>query len=390
MIKNIQYTLNNLLIVVYFGTLMLACKKSDINAPNPSTPSTPSVLQKLPSDSISQDRAYLTSAVLGNKLIMAGGYRSGALTDFSDRVDIFDWSSGNVIKITESLIQGRAELTSAVIGNKLIMAGGISSSNDTGYSNVVDIFDWSSGSLIKRSDSLSQKRSLLTSATIGNRVIIAGGYNRATGYSDVVDIFDWSSGTLVKTVEHLYAPRNRLTSAVIGNKVIFAGGNNSGGPSDVVDIFDWSSGTLVKTVEHLKEARYNLTSAVVGSKLIIAGGFINTDSDPMITSNMVDIFDWSSGSLIKYTDSLSEKRGALTSSVLNNKLIIAGGVNNNGYSNVIDIFDWSSGTLIKTVDHLSEAKGWLVSSAIDNKFIIAGGMTSSGFSKKVEIFKPTK
>src|SRR2546428_370921 len=73
---------------------------------------------------------------------------------------------------------------------------------------------------------LSSARGFLASASIGNLALFAGGgmmYPVQTT-TDVVDIFYMSSGSLVWSTATLSKSRYSLTSTSIGNLVLFAGG----------------------------------------------------------------------------------------------------------------------------------------------------------------------
>jgi hypothetical protein len=110
----------------------------------------------------------------------------------------------------------------AVVGNKVLIAGGECSPycGGIGVSNIVDIYDSAVGRWSVAH--LSQARVPYAVATIGQKVLIAGGYfENAGGFSDVVDIYDDATGTW--SAATLSEPSGAPAMATVGRKVFFGG-----------------------------------------------------------------------------------------------------------------------------------------------------------------------
>ena len=104
-----------------------------------------------------------------------------------------DWSP---LWSTATLSQAREGLSATSAGGMVFFGGGFTQSNDTDPSNVVDIYNTSTGTW--STATLSQARGDLTSTSAGNQVFFGGGNenNGETGpYSNVVDIYNTSTGT---------------------------------------------------------------------------------------------------------------------------------------------------------------------------------------------------
>jgi hypothetical protein len=86
------------------------------------------------------------------------------------------WSSA-------TLSEGRQVGAVATVGSKVLFAGGV---NSIGPSAVVDVYDDATGQWT--SASLSQRRLFMAVATVGNRSLFAGGMDYGTG-SNAVDIY---------------------------------------------------------------------------------------------------------------------------------------------------------------------------------------------------------
>jgi hypothetical protein len=81
-------------------------------------------------------------ASLGNRVLFAGGslHAEAHSADLSARVDIFDAASGTWT--TDTLSQARTEAVASIVGHVAVFAGGLT---DSGYSDVIDLFDANTG-----------------------------------------------------------------------------------------------------------------------------------------------------------------------------------------------------------------------------------------------------
>jgi hypothetical protein len=188
---------------------------------------------------------------------------------------------------TATLSQARSDLTSTSVANRFaLFAGGYIGS---GPSNVVDIFDYLNGKW--STSTLSQPRGGLTSTSLRELAFFAGGYNGSRWYttvktSNIVDIFN--SITQTWSVATLSQNRTLLASASIGEIVAFGGGTPDGlSASSIVDVYNITSNIWFTTT--LSEARAFLASTSTRNKIFFGGGLSNTG-----LSDIVDIFDFSS------------------------------------------------------------------------------------------------
>jgi len=248
-------------------------------------------------------------------------------------VDIYSLSANTWS--TAQLSEARWGLTVATVGNKILYAGGLK--NNGSSSSRVDIYDaaantWSTAEL-------SMARSEMTTAVAGNKVFFAGW--EYSGITNRVDIYDASSNSWSTTT--LSEARGGMSVTAIGNKVLFAGGFKKYDgfweiPSDFstrVDIYDIATNSW--STSELKDARTGIAAAVAGNKVLFAGGYYLTDPKNWspIMLNTVDIYDplantWS-------TATLSEARADMTAATIGNKVLFAG-----GGSSKVDIYDAST------------------------------------------------
>ena len=322
---------------------------------------------------LSEPKSAMGYGVLGDSLILAGGYGiSGSLND----VEVFDPVTGQGFLTGSNLSVARGNVTGVVCGGKFFCAGGAVSMQAP--ISTVDVFDvqtqqWSV-------EQLSQGRFMISAVSAGNKVFFAGGF--ADWYlngSDVVDIYDLQTQTW--SVENLSEPRGGMAAAVLGDLVVIAGGMiDQITFSDRVDIYNMNTNTWI--TKALSEPRAFVEVAAVGSKVLIAGGL----SAMGVPSEVVDIYDISNNSWS--TTSLFTPRCLIKAATLNNKVYFAGGATFSfgwsDYSNIIDIYNeeddsWSIDVM--PVNCLNPAIA-----SIGDYLVIAGGENENGVMDLVQVF----
>jgi hypothetical protein len=226
---------------------------------------------------LSMPRSQMTTAVAGNKVFFAGWEYSG----FTDRIDIYDASSNSWS--AAALSEARTGMSVIAVGNKVLFAGGYRKfdglyETEYDFSARVDIYDivthsWSTAEL-------KEARSGMAAGVAGNKVLFAGGYHitdpvsGGSTVSDRVDIYDvstnsWSTTTLVEA-------RRGMVAATVGNKVLFAGGG-----SNKVDIYDALTNNWSNVV--LSQPREVSSTVIFGTKVLFSTGHANF--------NRMDIYD---------------------------------------------------------------------------------------------------
>ncbi len=209
--------------------------------------------------------------------------------------------------------------------------------NDAGNSNntnsrTVDIYDVNTNTWTTAQLSAGRRR--LASASLGNKLLVAGGSNDAGDPSKVVDVYDnltktWSTSLLSEAKSHCFG-------AAAINKVVFAGN------SKIADIYNVSTGAW--NVFTMSESKYDCAAAAAGTKIVFAGGQTEADLSanppkPSVPSRAVDVYDAVNNNWATFQ--LSEGRSLLAGAATGNKMLFAGGDNATGYSKVVDIFTLS-------------------------------------------------
>lgn len=331
---------------------------------------------------LTQARYGIGATAVGNKAIFAGGAASYYL--MSNRADIYDASTGTWA--TKLFSQGRKNIAAATVNDRALFAGGIGRNvNGFFYSNKVDIYNNATG--LWTAKTLSQARAVSGVGVAAGKAVFAGGikainqntYQPVT--SNKVDIYNYATNTFSSTT--LSTTRSEIATASVGSKIIFAGGvknyNSSGEPivSNVADIYDAATGTW--STATLSVARTGIAVAVVGNKAFFAGGYSWLPTP--IYYNTVDVYNASTNTWS--TATLSEARTNATPVVAGNLAFFAGGLGGSQYSDRVDIYDGSTGTW--STASISAAKSGMVAVVTNHRVMFAGG-GALGYTAPVEVY----
>ncbi len=299
------------------------------------------------------DPQCTAGAAVGNKLFLAS----------SRSLEVFKLATGE--RTVETHPAQTGTLAAVSLGNTLMVCG---YTTGAGSQTVVDTYDLSTGLWSRQL--ISGGRISLAAASAGGMAFFAGGSDLAIGsqpYSDFVDIYDSTSG--LWSTAQLSQGRIGLAAGSAGGKVFFAGGFTARVdgvtiPSDVVDIYDTSTGEW--STARLSVARWELAAASVGSRIFFGGGSVVGGG-----SNVVDIYDTATG--VWSTASLSVARRRLAAGSADGRVFFAGGVPS-GSSNsttLVEIFDIATGEW--SITQLSRSAHSLVAVSTPDSAFFAGG-----------------
>lgn len=260
------------------------------------------------------------AASIGGKAVFAGGTGRSDIAgpvNMYNKVDIFDLATG--MRTSAKLSKARSNIASAAAGNKIVFAGGWYW--DMMYNvlpaNTVDIYDVTTGIWTKTT--LSKKRDNITPAVIGDKLLFAGGFSN-TGAVTNVDIYNTTTNTW--SVTYLPVADYSMKSATIGSEAFYMAGTQ-GTPGN---IYRYQSTTGVWTILNMPTALTNTSICTVDGRLVLAGG---TYPGTNTYSNLVQIFDPISNTWM--TTSLSLARTQVTALSYNNIAYFTGGIVSYGY-----------------------------------------------------------
>jgi len=217
---------------------------------------------------LSAARLNITPLSYGNKVLFAGG-ANPQIQGF-DNVDIYD-SDSNTWSVTH--LSGPRVAYGGVVNNLGILPGGFDSA---GVTKRVDIYNFTTGTW--SIDSLSVARAWVGVATVGNKMLIAGGVTPDNVQSDVVDIYDATTGTWdTDTLSVARSFADNQNAVTVCGKAYFVGGGilNLNGPYwdkayDVIDIYDVTTNTW--SVDSTEYSYVHRAAVSLGDQFLVAGG----------------------------------------------------------------------------------------------------------------------
>ncbi len=331
-------------------------------------------------DTLSEKKVSMNIAVNGNKIFFhSGSKKIGSSTVKVTQTDIFDVQTGKRTTVplpTGSL--GRTLGATAVVGSKVLFAGGFASSN------LVDIYDtltntWST-------TNLSLDRYYLAGIGAGGRAFFAGGNSGSiNNETNKVDIYNVGTGVWTSTILPWFGAQ-RLTAASVGDKILFAGG-------DYTNSYYYNTVTIYNTNTNqwlpnaiLSQYKTGLTSLVYNDKVYFVGGNAeDKDTNLKYPSDTIDIYDnatgtWSTMKIPRLMDRhLGGKRAYIQSAQAGCKMFLVptpnprggNGVFIPGFADTIAVYDFARSTW--SYLPLPHPRTQVSIAAAKNKVYFAGG-----------------
>lgn len=281
------------------------------------------------------------------------------------------------------LSDSREFMEVAPLLNCVLFAGG---QDEKGYSRVVEMYDSFNKHRILAP--LDVARTDMASAALGTNVLFAGG-DDGSGATDVIEVYGINFEKRMVGLRLPLAVKG-LCGCSFGNYAVFAGGRTANGiPTDKVIAFDQHM-NYITDIEPLSEPRYNLAAAVATnpensseSYLFIAGG----KSTKTGFSNTVDVYDQNLNKVAAGLE-LTTKRSRLKGASCMGYALFAGGVVGvepvDTPSKIVDIFNWKLQRFEPM--SLSEAKNSLSAASFEDRVLFAGGYNQNGLSRTVDMF----
>ena len=281
------------------------------------------------------------------------------------------WSGGELAyygTIT-ALSNAKTTLAGASVGDYAVFAGGY---NNGSVYGTVDAYN---KSLVKSTPTaLSEKKTQLAAVSTGNHALFGGGMNASTN-GKVVNAYNASlSRSIIATLD---TARYDLAATTVGGYALFGGGTMGGSSSNVVDVYnaDLTKGTSLT----LNAYSSQLAATTVGGYALFGGGYGATKSYG--SSTKLAIVTAFNKSLTKSTPTAFDvARYALAATTVGNYAIFAGG---NVTSSNVDIYDTSlTKTTLTMVDHSVQ---YLAATTVGSYALFAGGWYNNGL-KTVHVY----
>jgi serine/threonine protein kinase/N-acetylneuraminic acid mutarotase len=272
----------------------------------------------------------------GNPVVLGGladGANGRAATDRVWRVINSHW-----VELAH-MLQPRAAATAAVVGDRIIVAGGVDANG--ALLKTTEIFDGSTWTL---GAPMPTPRQLLSGASDGKLVYAVGG---TTGNSDLatVEAYDPAANTWT-SLPALPQARSDLGAAIADGRLVAAGGLSAGQVLKSVAVFDLSAKSWA-ALPDMGTARHGMALAAVEKSVYAIGGS-TAAGDGQVTSSaesvklaprkLQPVSQWRS------LPDAPTARLMMGWTVLDGKIWIAGGLQHGTTLQTVQSFDPQTGT----------------------------------------------
>jgi len=239
---------------------------------------------------LNEKKQAMDVASIGHKVFFySGGKTVGGVSAYTNEVEIFDVRSGSKEVITLSTAQIRRDMAVVTSGSKIFFAGGYY--NTISDPNIifdrVDIYDTLTGQWTV--DHLSQGRYFFAAAAANGTVMFGGGQGASTPVvaQRIVNRYDVNTQVWKDTVWYDFLSlRSELTAASIGDKLIFAGGMGTSTRQNIVNIYDTKQRKWLPNAA-LSQKKTRLKNVVYNHKVYFVGGTLQGS----LPSDTIDVYD---------------------------------------------------------------------------------------------------
>jgi serine/threonine-protein kinase PknK len=304
----------------------------------------------------------------GNPVVLGGWKTDGGKSVATDEV----WRVVNTRWVElPHLLQPRAEAAAAVVGDRLIVTGGVDANG--ALLNTTEVFDgtsWSPGAPIPT------PRKMLAAASDGKLVYAVGG---ASGDSDltVVDAYDPAAKTWT-SLPALPQARSDLGVAIADGRLVAVGGVSGGQVLNRVSAFDLMTQTWAGLPD-MATARHGMAVATVEKSVYAIGGSTAVGDSQVISSAEVLKLPARKIQPASHWRSLPEAPTArlmMAWAVLNDKIWIMGGLRNGVALQTVESYDpkigaWQTGPPLPIPLHHA------VAAAYRGELVVLGGASDN-------------
>ncbi len=197
----------------------------------------------------------------GNPIVLGGWRTAGAQKVASDQV----WRVVNSHWVElPHMLQPRAAASAAVVGGRIIVAGGVDSNG--ALLNTVEVFDGNSWTL---GTPIPTPRQMLAAASDGKVVYTVGGTNGTTELA-TVEAYDPAAKSWTRLPD-LPQPRGDLGVAIADRRLVAVGGQSAGQVLKSVSVLDLTTNTWAGLPD-MATARHGMAVDAVGQAVYSIGG----------------------------------------------------------------------------------------------------------------------
>lgn len=315
------------IVVALTATLaLLSCGGGGSEAPSPPPPPPPAASAWRVLASMDVPRQESGVALLNGEVYVVGGFNSN--TEVVADVDVYNPATDRWRKVA-TLPQPLHHPNVAVVGGRLYVTGAMIDLSFVAVGVTLEYDPTVNNWRARASMPLGTQRGAAATAVIDNRIYVAGGLRGGNAVSDfsVYDPFtdSWQALPAMPTV------RDHLVGAAVGGRLYAIGGRTGSTQRAQVEIFDsaagtWSAGASMPT------ARGGCMGAVINGRILIVGGEGNGSVATGIFSQS-ELYDPTSN-LWTTLEPMRTPRHGTGAAALDGELFVPGGATTQGFGAV--------------------------------------------------------
>ena len=319
-------------------------------------------------------RAYLTTAVVNDKLYCIGGLNG--ITAF-DRVEMYDFKT-NTWETKRNMLETRRSATSAVVDDKIYVIGGMD--NDWSHQNTVEMYNPETNEWIAKS-SMSTARYETSSAVVGNKIYVFGGEDNSYSAVNTVEMYDPEKDEWVAKAS-MPTKRRAFISLAVGNKIYCIGGYDENyNLLNSVDVYNTESDEWETGKAQMPTSRAYLTGSVIDGKIYAIGG----EDESECALNTVEVYNPETDAW-KTKTSLSVPRVGLSSVVIDGKIFAIGGrFDKATYFNTMEVYLPGDEAIEEATDAVTNAEKTLLSKDIAMARLLVNNLPESTVKDQLQI-----
>jgi N-acetylneuraminic acid mutarotase len=304
----------------------------------------------------------------GNPVVLGGWKTTGAKPIATDQV----WRVVNSHWVElPRLLQPRAAAAAAVVGDRIIITGGVDS--DGALLNTTEVFDGNSWTL---GAPIPTPRQYLAAATDGKLVYTVGGASGSTD-SAAVEAYDPAAKAWT-TLPSLPRPRSDLGVAVSDGRLVALGGLSGGQVLKSVSVFDLTAKTW-DSLPDMATARHGMAVAAVVKTVYAIGGSTGPADQQVVSSAESLTLPMRKTQPAAQWRSLPDAKSPrlmMAWTVLNDKIWLMGGLYNGAILDTVESYDprtgvWETGPPLPVGLHHAAAATYR------GEVVVLGGATDN-------------
>jgi len=332
----------------------------------------------LPADAMNEGRFRHTATLLQNgRVLVAAGNRKQALST----AELFDPSSGSWTRTGRLGRNRQAHSATLLADGRVLVAGGFGTGGGNAL-NSAELYDPATGSW-SPTGNMNQARDSHTATLLPDgRVLVVGGEGQGSSQGGLAsaEIYDPSMGTWTLTGSLGQAREQHTATLLPGGKVLVAGGEAPGGAALAsAELYDPATGIWSATGTMNQPRNAYAAAQLADGRVLAVGG---TDGANILAS--AELYDPATGTW-STTGSLRQARDFHTATLVNGRVLVAGGTNGNDLF-FSELYDPASGTWTQT-GSLEQAREQHTTTLLQDGAVLVAGGIGRGILSYAELFR---